>query len=145
MRFVYQNQVEAAQLASLIVHRLDSRDDYRFLGVAGIQARRIDSVRHIRGDTAQLVGGLLQEFLDMGKQQNAATPTQNNVATQGRHDGRFAAAGRDHDTRIVVARANGFVNGVNRFLLVRTQLHRYFDRLFKMVFARSSSSRTIGS
>ena len=58
-------------------------------------------------DDLQLVGRLLEQFLDVRQDQHAAVPLADGVLADRRHDGRLAAGGRHHGARVVVARAAG--------------------------------------
>jgi hypothetical protein len=76
---VYDDQIEGVQFAGPLVDRLDTGEDHRVLGVAASQAGRVDAEAHLRADRAQLVGRLLQQFLDVGQHQDAATPLNHGV------------------------------------------------------------------
>jgi len=78
--FIHDSQVKGIQFAGSFVDRLYSGDDDRISRVAGFQARRVDADFQVGRNTTQRVGCLLEQFLDVGEDQDAAVPFFDSVA-----------------------------------------------------------------
>ncbi|MGL6095284.1 MAG: hypothetical protein ACRC7O_05725, partial [Fimbriiglobus sp.] len=64
---VNEHQVERVEVAGLLPHRLDPRDDHRLLAILAFQPRRVDADRNFGADGAQFVGRLFEQFFDVGQ------------------------------------------------------------------------------
>ena len=85
-------EVEGVELAGAPVDRLDAGDDDRVLGVAALEARRVDAGLHphLRRDQVELLERLLEQFLHVRQDENAPVPPPHGVPADRGHDGRLA-------------------------------------------------------
>ena len=72
--FVHDHQIERAEITCFVVDALNSCHDDLLRGVATSESGGIDADFQLRAEFADLVGILLQQFFDMGKDQHASIP-----------------------------------------------------------------------
>ena len=129
MGLVHHHQIECIQFAGPLINGLDSRHDHRMLGVPSLESGRVDAEAHLGTNDAQLVGGLLEQFLDVRQDQHAAIPLADRILADAGHDRRLAAS-RGHDSaRIVIARSQVPIHGGFDVFLIRTKCDHLFRSL----------------
>jgi hypothetical protein len=111
VRLVDEDEIKGIQLASTPKHRLDAGDDDGMRRLPSAQPRRVDAEAQLGTDLGELVGGLLEQLLDMRQNEYPATPQADRILAQRRDHGRLATGGGDDHTGIVVAGAQIVVDG----------------------------------
>ena len=117
--FIHNHKVECIQLACLVVHALNPGDNDLLRGVAAPESGGIDADLQFRTELADLVGILLQQFLDMSKDQHASIPFFHGILCDLSEDQTFSSTRWQHHARVCFFAAEVFIYGVNRSLLIR--------------------------
>jgi hypothetical protein len=118
---VHEDQIKRIEFARPFVNGLDAGHDHGMLRVPPLQTSGVDSHGKIAAHLLQLVDRLLQQFFDVGQDQDAAVPGLDGIAADRGHDRSLAAAGRDHDDGIVIAFPQVLVHRINGLLLIGTE------------------------
>ena len=118
---VDEHDVEAAQVAGLLVHRLNAGDDDRMVEIAALEPSRVDPDQQVGQETTGLAGVLVHQLLHMRQHQDAAVPALHDIGAQAADDHALAATCGDYDAGVVGAGSQVLVDGGDRRFLVRTQ------------------------
>ena len=117
--FIHNHKVECIQLACLVVHALNPGDNDLLRGVAAPESGGIDADLQFRAELADLVGILLEKFLDMSKDQHPTIPFFHGILCDLSEDQTFSSTRWQHNARVCFFAAEVFIYGVNRSLLIR--------------------------
>ena len=117
--FIHDDKVKGIQLAGLVVHALNPGDNDLLRGVAAPESGGIDADLQFRAELADLIGILLEKFLDMSKDQHPTIPFFHGILCDLSENQRFAATAWDYHARVCLFAAEVFIYGVNRSLLLR--------------------------
>lgn len=118
---VHNDQVDWAQITGLLVYRLDACNGDGVPEISAPQPGRVDAHRYIGRDGAQLLGGLLEQFLHVREDDDAPVPLVDRVAADRAKHQRFAGRGWQHDARVCVTLAEVPVDRVDCLALVLAQ------------------------
>ena len=119
--FIYDDKVECIQLAGLVVNALNPGDNDLLRGVAAPESGGIDADLQFRAELADLVGILLEKFLDMSKDQHPTIPFFHGILCDLSEDQTFSSTRWQHNARVVVFCAEMLVNSLNRLGLIRSR------------------------
>ena len=120
MRLVDQNQVALLHVVDPLVDRLDAGKQNARLDIALFQPGRIDAGRRLGPQLHQLQIVLLDQFPDVGDDQNALVGVGlEHTFDKAGHDQGFAARRRDDDERVARGSFKVAVDAVDGTGLIR--------------------------
>ena len=121
VRLVDEHDVEAPQVAGLLVDRLDASDNDWVIEIAALQPGRVHAHQQWRQKTPSLAGILIDQLFHMGEHQNATVPALDDIGAQPPDDDALAATRWNDDAGVIFTGRQMLVDGGNRRLLVRPQ------------------------
>ena len=122
MRLVDQHEIGMADLACLVVDRLDAGEEDRGLNIAAAEPGRVDAGRRVGPEPDELGIVLRDQLADMGDDEDALVgPGLQHAFDEGSSHEALAAGGGDHDERVAALRLEIAVDRVDRGLLICAQ------------------------